>query len=150
MNFLPICLRNIVDSYLCPNERIYYNNEWTQFSKSDICNIAADNGWLDLLKYAHKNKCYWDKQTSYCAVKHGNLEIFKYLHENGCRFSANTCDVAIIKGHFEVLKYAYENGCRPVRSVSKKYAHIYVGVLNSSERNFKILKFLRERGHYLN
>lgn len=43
--------------------------------------LAAKNGDLDILKYAHKNGYHWN--NSICAVA-SNLECLKFLHENGC------------------------------------------------------------------
>ena len=49
---LPKDLNNICCSYLTSQKCIYVNNEWTKFNKDYICYIAAQNGWLDLLKWA--------------------------------------------------------------------------------------------------
>ena len=54
---LPKDLNNICCSYLTDDEYLYVNNEWTKFKKNEVCNIAAENGWLDLLKWAKLNGC---------------------------------------------------------------------------------------------
>ena len=52
---LPKDLNDICCSYLTDEECIYVNNEWMEFDKNEVCNIAAENGWLDLLKWAKLN-----------------------------------------------------------------------------------------------
>ena len=39
-------------SFLSEDENKYIGNRWREFPKYNICNIAAENGWLDLLKWA--------------------------------------------------------------------------------------------------
>ena len=46
--------------------------------------IAARNGHLECLKYAHENGCPWDKFTCADAARNGHLECLKYAHENDC------------------------------------------------------------------
>ena len=82
---LPKDLNNICCSYLTNNECIYVNKEWKKFNKNKICNIAAENGWLDLLKWA----------------RHSSLTF-----GNGCEWNSNVCSNAAENGHLEVLKWA--------------------------------------------
>jgi hypothetical protein len=51
---------------------------------NNICYVAAGNGYLDLLKYAHNHGYFWDKLTCYFALKRKHLECLKYAYENGC------------------------------------------------------------------
>ena len=48
---------NICLSYLSQEEQIYIGGEWNKFDKNEVCNIAAESGWLDLLKWARQNGC---------------------------------------------------------------------------------------------
>lgn len=108
-----------------------------EYDKKKICSLAALGGNLEILKYAIKNGCRWDRYTcrnaaagghlqclkyvvgngcptndTYnCAAYHGNLEIMKYAHENRFIWDEDTCIYAAKKGHLECLKYAHENGC---------------------------------------
>ena len=68
-------LSNICESYLTEEEQIYVNNEWNKFDKKYVCNIAAENGWLDLLKWARKNGCDWNVLTCEHAAENGHLEV---------------------------------------------------------------------------
>jgi hypothetical protein len=65
---LSICL-----SFLTEEELIYSKGEWYKFPKNKVCNIAARNGWLDLLKwaFARKNGCDWDKWVCHYAALNG-------------------------------------------------------------------------------
>jgi hypothetical protein len=38
-------------SFLSEHEKNYSENKWRNFPKNDICRIAAEKGWLDLLKW---------------------------------------------------------------------------------------------------
>ena len=54
-------VQKICESYLTEEEQKYIRgeNEWNKFDKYNVCNIAAENGWLDLLKWARENACKW-------------------------------------------------------------------------------------------
>ena len=78
MYSLPKDLYNICCSYLTDEECIYVNNEWTKFNKNYVCNIAAKNGWLDLLIWARKNGCEWDRYVCSNAAFNGHLEVLKW------------------------------------------------------------------------
>jgi hypothetical protein len=43
------------------------------------CAYAAENGHLDMLKWARENGCPWDY-----AAENGHLNVLKWAHENGC------------------------------------------------------------------
>ncbi len=75
------------------------------------CAIAALNGHLDCLIYAHENGCPWDEQTCANAALHGHFECLKYAVKNGCPWDHNTWYSATRDGHLDCLKYAVENGC---------------------------------------
>ena len=46
--------------------KIFCENE--KFLFKGLCNLAAKNGHLECLKYAHENGCPWDEDTCYHAV----------------------------------------------------------------------------------
>ena len=75
------------------------------------CYMAALNGHLECLKYAHENGCSWNKHTCSKAAFHGHLECLKYAHENGCPWDKWTSSNAACNGLLDCLKYAHENGC---------------------------------------
>ena len=78
-------------------------SEWT-------CIYAAQNGHLEVLKWARENGCPWDEDTCVYAAENGHLEVLKWARENGCPWNEWICVYAAEKGHLEVLKWARENG----------------------------------------
>jgi len=116
---LPKDLKNICCSYLTDDECMYINNEWTKFNKNEVCNIAAKNGWLDLLKWARHssltfgNGCEWNSKVCRYAAWNGHLEVIKWAIQNGCEWNSKVlCRYAAQNGHLEVLKWAKLNGCK--------------------------------------
>lgn len=75
------------------------------------CNLAAKHGFLEILEYLHKNGFSWNENACLEAAKNGFLEILKYLHENGCSFDEDACEYASCNGHLDCLKYLHENNC---------------------------------------
>ena len=47
----PKDIQKLFESYLNEDEQIYYSNNWNNFDNYKVCEIAAKNGWLDLLKW---------------------------------------------------------------------------------------------------
>ena len=60
--------------------------------------LAAMDGHLDCLKYAHENGCPWDENTARYAALGGNLDCLKYVYENGCPWDVNTTACAASDG----------------------------------------------------
>ena len=70
------------------------------------CNSAAEEGHLDVLKYAHEKGCPWDELTCACAAEGGHLAVLKYAHENGCLWNKKYChDLAESKGHVDIVAW---------------------------------------------
>jgi hypothetical protein len=72
-----------------------------------ICCLAARNGHLHILQYAHANGCPWDKRTCQFAAANGHLHILQYAHINGCPWDASACASAAENGHLAVLQWAH-------------------------------------------
>jgi hypothetical protein len=51
-----------------------------------ICSVAAVNGHLECLKYAHENGSSWSAETCANAAKHDHIDCLKYAYENGCPY----------------------------------------------------------------
>jgi len=91
----------------------YFNNH------NVVCNIAAENGHLSILKWLISNGCEVSTQTPAFAAESGHLEIIKWLrgtdnkNENEYKYEWDiwTCSGAAYGNHIDVLKWAYENGC---------------------------------------
>ena len=81
---LPKDLNNICCSYLTDKEFMYVNNEWTKFKKNEVCDIAAENGWLDLLIWAKLNDYEWDYWTCNNAARNKHYEVLEWIKLNGC------------------------------------------------------------------
>ena len=92
-------------------------------NSNTLCNIAAETGHINCLKYLHENGYFWDKTTCWRAALNGHIECLKYAHENGCAWDINRCGYAAKyshlpspqyahkNGHLKCVKYLYENGC---------------------------------------
>ena len=78
---------------------------------SATCAWAAGMGHLEVLQWARENGCEWDKDTCTYAAKGGHLEVLQWARENGCEWDEETCAKAAKGGHLDVLKWARENGC---------------------------------------
>jgi hypothetical protein len=77
----------------------------------NICTYAASNGYLELLKWARKNLCYWNELVCSSAASKGHLEILKWARGNGCKWNELVCSNAALEGKLEILKWARENEC---------------------------------------
>ena len=101
-------LERIIVEYLHGNPALFEKH------KIFICEIAAEYGHLEVLKWARQNGCPWDEMTCSFAADGGYLEVLKWARENGCPWDEMTREYAErsrAKGRQEVLKWANENGC---------------------------------------
>ncbi|CAB9503157.1 ankyrin repeat protein [Seminavis robusta] len=101
------------------------------------CFYAAMGGHYDILEYAHTHGCRWDSLTSHHAAAGGHIDCLKYAHENNCPWDANTCSLAAERGQLKALKFAHENGCPWDASTCSKAA---------KGGHLRILKYARENG----
>ena len=44
--------------------------------------VAAQNGHLECLQYAHLHGCHWHPETTRVAARNGHLECLKYIFDN--------------------------------------------------------------------
>jgi len=85
-------------------------------SKDDLLICAAENGYLEVVKYLVENGVDIntdDDEALRYAAEDGYIEVVKYLHKNGANISANddyALKYAVGNGHFEVVRYLVENG----------------------------------------
>ena len=133
LNILPKDLFNLCLSFLTNNEIIYHKRKWNQFQKQYICNIAAENGWIDLLEWAIKNDCPWDYNCP--RDDNGN-----YRWDNYCTWDTCTYIRAIRNGHLEIIRWAYFNG---YKWKSHEKFDIVMEAVESC--NSEILKFVLEQ-----
>lgn len=76
-----------------------------------ICSMSALGGAQDALIKARERNCPWDENVCEAAAQNDHLSILKWLRSNGCPWRETTCDVAACYGHLEVLQWARANGC---------------------------------------
>ena len=53
----------------------------------DFCNLAALQGYLNLIKWARANGCPWDEWTCTHAAQGGHLEVLQWVISNGCPYN---------------------------------------------------------------
>ena len=77
-----------------------------------LCNCAASEGQLEILKWAILEKDYpWNEGTFDSAALRGHLEVLQWLRAIGCPWDEDTCKNAARAGHFEMLQWLRANGC---------------------------------------
>ena len=96
--------------YWLEGDEPYFIDEIMNFAYYQVCNIAANNDYYDLLKYAHIYGCPWNEDTTANAAAEGNLYCLMFLHENGCPWDERTCALSMANGHVSCLHYARTNG----------------------------------------
>jgi hypothetical protein len=141
IEFFPTDISKLCISYLSEDDIKYSDkNKWNTFPEEWVCRIAAQNGWLDLLIWAHhqgcvltewvcigacenyddsleileylKSKnCKFDERMCFWAAGSGNLKVLQWLKLNGTKWDSMTCDHAARGGHLDLLKWAKDNGC---------------------------------------
>jgi hypothetical protein len=87
-------------SHLFRNDNIWYSTT-----------LAAKNGHLDCLRYAHENGCEMSHLITVEAAANGHLDCLQYAHSQGCEMSHLITAEAAENGHLDCLQYAHENGC---------------------------------------
>jgi hypothetical protein len=70
--------------------------------------MAAKNGHLKCLRYAHENGAQLDERVCIYAASSGHLECLRYAHENGAPWD-DACMYAAWNGHLDCLRYAHEH-----------------------------------------
>ncbi len=130
----------------------------------DVCDIAAGNGqievlkwvlannyplsgWLSAVKNDHLEVLQWFQENDVhytisryiCshAAKYGRLNILIWARKTGYYWDENTCTNAAANGHLDVLKWARANGCEWSNTTS-----LFAGL----HRRFNILKWLIDNG----
>ena len=105
-------LRDLPDLVLGKIFHYKYIHDWVlKQDENEVCKLAAENGYLNCLKYAREIGRRWDTNTCYFAARNGHLDCLKYLHENGCVWDDRVYVFAEINRHRHIIKYARENNC---------------------------------------
>ena len=59
---------------------------------------AANNGHLEVLRWARSQGCPWDGRAPRAAAKGGHLKVLKWLIKEGCPYDKSKCRRAAVKG----------------------------------------------------
>src|SRR5947207_14598445 len=65
---------------------LYTEKKWNSFSKNNVCVIAAQNGWCDLLLWGRLNGGSWNSKICSIAAKYNHLDILKLAKMNDCHW----------------------------------------------------------------
>jgi hypothetical protein len=85
--------------------------EYLRYPTAQICELAASEGQLDILKWAYIDMSYaFDKgKCSLAAIDNGRLNILKYLHgELGHELNEDDFAVAAEWGHVNILEWGFD------------------------------------------
>jgi hypothetical protein len=104
------------------------------YATRTICEHAALNGHLNILRYAKEKRIPFGADACPNAARNGHLDCLIFLRENGAKWNSATTMSAIVGGHIECLKYSHEYGC-PFDSRSCHWAKI--------EGQIECLRYLR-------
>ncbi len=73
MEHLPRDIQNLVYGLMDPDDRVYCTRSWEKISNN--CCYAAQNGFLDPLKWSRAQNYPWNEDTCTIAVEGGHLEV---------------------------------------------------------------------------
>jgi len=104
---LPNVINGLWQTYLSTYELLYLEGEegWKKIPEDEVCKVAAEFNFFDLLKWAYKRKYFWDWRTSSNAASTGNIKLLQYAYRYGCEMDRWTCTSAAEKGHLDILKW---------------------------------------------
>ena len=93
----------------------YFNENISNIISDDptfLCNSFAKKGCLKGLIYLHENGYQWDETTINVILMEGHIDCLKYAHNNKCYWNKKeSIDIALQNGNLKCMKYAYENDC---------------------------------------
>jgi len=79
--------------------------------REDICDSAAEDGKLEVVKWLQTKNFDCCSATTNAAAHGGQLDMLKWLHfENHCELGDYICDQAVLGGHLEVLRWLITQG----------------------------------------
>mgnify|MGYP001043166500 CR=1 FL=1 len=83
--------------------------------KENVCNIAAQEGSLKILKWGYKNGCKITKDTFKVAARNGHLHILQWLQKNDCEWNNKACTLAVKGEHIKVIKWLLDHYFDPIQ-----------------------------------
>ena len=91
-------------------------------AETELCNYAALQGSVRLLKWERVNDRTWGANTCAYAAYNGHLPALQYLHENGCPWDWETCYYAALRKQWDCVQYAVDNKCPGWKEFAEEYA----------------------------
>lgn len=135
-----IDVSNICFSYLSEDEHLYINKKWDQFDKKKLLEIASENGWIDLLKWALDNEyIIWNDVIYLHIIQSGQLKLLKWIwvyKEPHLYTKQCLCVHATKNNNLEILKWLHLQGCE---------ISLWTYACAARKGNLEILKWLDEQ-----
>ena len=66
-----------------------------------MCEYAATDGYLEILKWARAKGCPWDIKTCIRTGDEGHSEVFRWAHANGCPCEESLLTLVKNRGYIE-------------------------------------------------
>jgi hypothetical protein len=90
----------IIASYAFPetltsDDVCFLTGEWININ--NVTYYAAENGLLDLIKWACAKKVLFTENTCAVAAREGHLEVLQWARQNECPWDEDTCSFAAEK-----------------------------------------------------
>ena len=82
-------------------------NERYSLIPSEACDLAAEVGSVEILRYLLDQGYVWGKTTTLTAAKHGHVHVLKCFRNRGYGVYSTGFRAAIQAGHFECVEYLY-------------------------------------------
>lgn len=70
-----------------------------------LCFNAAENGHLEILKWARSNGFGWNLGVCKVAAQNGHLEVLEWAMLNGCEYDSDICSIIAQYGHVRILEW---------------------------------------------
>jgi hypothetical protein len=75
-----------------------------------LCNVAAANGHLAIIRWARERNHPWFESTCHVAAKHDHVSVLAWLRANGCPWNEAACrDIAAMHACHNVVKWINRN-----------------------------------------
>lgn len=74
------------------------------------CNLAAQTNQLELLVFLHTHGAVWDAEALYVAAENGHLACLQYAHQLGCEVGIRLFGAALVGRNWACFQYALRAG----------------------------------------
>lgn len=153
----PFNQHNVLEAFLVAvNSCNLKTLEWLYQNKAErhvyACAAAGRVGWLDGLKWLRSHGFPWDQGT--WSAQNGHIDVYKWAHHNGCPGNhEGSVHHTAKEGQIEMLKLMLQDGCYFDENVCAHAAAL--GQLptlqwlraNNAPWNARTITWARDRGH---